>query len=163
MTVELARSDLYEVSQWSNTSSHVMGVEPNYTVVRFIPMATGRFLDDADLAQRPPRGGAGLEGGQSSLHRPAHAGRDHHHQRNGFYRDRIGGEDQPRQQRLTTTRRVYIPVTTMQELFPLKGDNIPQDALTSIQYQPTTKGDDHGGGGRGASGDRRSGTASTPR
>ncbi len=27
----------------------------------------------------------------------------------------------------------------MQELFPLKGDNIPRDALTSIQYQPTTK------------------------
>ena len=29
----------------------------------------------------------------------------------------------------------------MLELFPLKGDNIPQDALTSIQYRPTTKGD----------------------
>jgi putative ABC transport system permease protein len=29
----------------------------------------------------------------------------------------------------------------MLELFPLKGDNIPQDALTSIQYQPTTKGE----------------------
>ena len=29
--MELARSDLYEVSQWSNTSGHVTGVEPNYT------------------------------------------------------------------------------------------------------------------------------------
>ncbi len=38
-------------------------------------------------------------------------------------------------------QKVYIPVTTMQELFALKGDNIPQDALTSIQYQPTKKGD----------------------
>ncbi len=38
-------------------------------------------------------------------------------------------------------QKVYIPVTTMQELFPLKGENIPQDALTSIQYQPTTKGE----------------------
>jgi hypothetical protein len=25
----------------------------------------------------------------------------------------------------------------MQELFALKGDNIPRDALTSIQFQPT--------------------------
>src|ERR1039457_2742838 len=38
-------------------------------------------------------------------------------------------------------QKVYIPITTMQELFAMKGDNIPRDALTSIQYQPTTKGD----------------------
>ena len=29
----------------------------------------------------------------------------------------------------------------MQELFALKGDNVPRDAVGSIQYQPTTKGD----------------------
>ena len=51
-------------------------------------------------------------------------------------------------------QKVYVPVTTMLELFPLKGDNIPQDALTSIQYQPTTKGEIVGGGGGGASRDR---------
>ena len=104
-TVELSRSDLYEVSQWSNTSSHVMGTMPNYAGVRFIPMATGRFLDDADLAQRAPRRGSRLEGGQSALQRPSYARRDHHHQRDGVYRGRVGGEDQPRQQRLATTRR----------------------------------------------------------
>jgi putative ABC transport system permease protein len=36
---------------------------------------------------------------------------------------------------------MYIPITTMQEYFPLKGDNIPQDALNSIQYNPTIKND----------------------
>jgi putative ABC transport system permease protein len=30
----------------------------------------------------------------------------------------------------------------MQELFAMKGENIPQDALTSLQYQPAKKGDD---------------------
>jgi putative ABC transport system permease protein len=29
----------------------------------------------------------------------------------------------------------------MQELFAMKGDNVARDALSSIQYQPTTKGD----------------------
>jgi putative ABC transport system permease protein len=29
----------------------------------------------------------------------------------------------------------------MMELFPFKGQNVPRDALTSIQYQPTNKGD----------------------
>ena len=38
-------------------------------------------------------------------------------------------------------QKVYIPVTTMQEMFALKGENIPRDALTSIQYQPAKKGD----------------------
>jgi len=37
-------------------------------------------------------------------------------------------------------QKVYVPITTMQELFAMKGDNIPRDALTSIQYQPTIKG-----------------------
>jgi putative ABC transport system permease protein len=38
-------------------------------------------------------------------------------------------------------QKLYIPVSTMQELFPLKGDNIREDALTSIQFQPTARGD----------------------
>src|SRR4051812_36683145 len=46
LTMELARSDLYEVSQWSNTSSRVMGVDPYYAQVRFIPITQGRFLRD---------------------------------------------------------------------------------------------------------------------
>jgi len=38
-------------------------------------------------------------------------------------------------------QKVYIPLTTMQELFAMRGDNVPHDALSSIQYQPTIKGD----------------------
>jgi putative ABC transport system permease protein len=38
-------------------------------------------------------------------------------------------------------QKIYVPVTTMLELFPLKGENIPPDALFSLQYQPTTKGE----------------------
>jgi putative ABC transport system permease protein len=38
-------------------------------------------------------------------------------------------------------QRLYIPISTMQEYFALKGDNIPHDALTSIQFQPTHRGE----------------------
>jgi putative ABC transport system permease protein len=38
-------------------------------------------------------------------------------------------------------QKLYIPLTTMQELYAMKGENIAQDALTSIQYQPATKND----------------------
>jgi putative ABC transport system permease protein len=38
-------------------------------------------------------------------------------------------------------QKVYIPLSIMQEQFAMKGENIAQDALSSIQYQPATKGD----------------------
>jgi putative ABC transport system permease protein len=141
VTVELARSDLYEVSQWNNTSSHVTGVEPNYTVVRFIPMATGRFIDDADLRERRRVAVMGskaamlLFSGRPMLGETITI--------NGTAFTIVGSVEKISRGNNNDydDQKVYLPITTMQELFPLKGDNIPQDALTSIQYQPTTKGE----------------------
>ena len=140
VTVELQRNDLYEVSQWNNTSSSVYGVQPNYAAVRYIPMAQGRFLDDADLSERRrvavlgsktaillysgrPMLGESITINSISFTIVGQVGK--------ISRGTNDGQDQ----------RIYIPVSTMQELFPYKGDNVPQDALTSIQYQPTKRGD----------------------
>ena len=38
-------------------------------------------------------------------------------------------------------QKVYIPLSVMLEMFPLKGENIPLDSVTSIQYQPRIRGD----------------------
>jgi len=38
-------------------------------------------------------------------------------------------------------QRLYIPLTIMQELFAMKGDNVARDALSSIAYQPVMEGD----------------------
>jgi putative ABC transport system permease protein len=35
-------------------------------------------------------------------------------------------------------QRLYIPLTTMMELFPITGENVPDDAVSSVQYQPLT-------------------------
>src|ERR1035438_10441826 len=51
VTAFLNRTDLYEVSAYANTSGQVLGVEPNYTEVRFVPVAEGRFLRADDIAQ----------------------------------------------------------------------------------------------------------------
>src|ERR1039457_6033038 len=51
-TVELARYGLYQVSEWSNTSSRVLGTEPNYPIVKFLPIEQGRYLDSTDMADR---------------------------------------------------------------------------------------------------------------
>ena len=139
VTVELNRSDLYEVSQWNNTSSHVMGVEPNYGVVRFIPMATGRFIDATDLVDRRRvvvlgfKAGTLLFNGRPTLGETITI--------NGSSFTVVGSVGKiSRGNNDFDDQKVYIPVTTMQQLFPMKGNNIPEDALTSIQYQPTTRG-----------------------
>jgi putative ABC transport system permease protein len=38
-------------------------------------------------------------------------------------------------------QKIYMPLTTMQELFAMKGDNVARDALSYIQYQPTNRND----------------------
>jgi putative ABC transport system permease protein len=140
VTDELARSDLYEVSQWSNTSGHVTGTEPNYTAVRFIPMVSGRFLDGQDL--RENRRVAVLGSKTADLLFPGHPMLGENITINGTDFTVIGQVAKiSRGNNDYDDQKIYIPVTTMQQLFALKGDNIPRDALTSIQYQPATKGD----------------------
>jgi putative ABC transport system permease protein len=140
VTVELSRSDLYQVSQWSNTSSRVFGVEPNYGTVKFMPMTQGRFLDDTDLTERRRVAVLGLK--TTKILFPGRPMLGETITINGTAFTVIGqvgklsrGTDDGADQ------RIYIPITIMQELFALKGDNVPRDALTSIQYQPTTRGD----------------------
>lgn len=140
VTVELGRSDLYEVSQWNNTSSRVLGVDPNYAEVRYIPLDTGRFFDQQDIDQR--RRVAVLGSKAATL---LFAGRPMLGETvliNGTAFTVVGAVQKiSRGNNDFDDQKIYIPVTTMIQLFPLKGDNIAQDALTSIQYQPTTRGE----------------------
>jgi putative ABC transport system permease protein len=140
VTVELNRNDLYEVSQWSNTSSHVMGTEPNYTIVRFIPMDQGRFLKDSDLTEHRRVAVLGSKAAQLLFPGRPYLGETITINDIGFT---IIGKVQPigRGNNDYDNQKVYLPITTMQELFAMKGSNIPRDALTSIQYQPAIKGD----------------------
>ena len=38
-------------------------------------------------------------------------------------------------------QKLYMPLSTMQELFAMKGENVARDALRSLQYQPATRND----------------------
>jgi putative ABC transport system permease protein len=139
-TVELARSDLYEVSEWSNTSSRVIGVEPNYSSVKLLPVMQGRFLDGADEAER--RRVVVLGSKAATLLYPGRPMLGQSITINGTAFTVIGLAGKiSRGTNDNGDQRMYIPITTMQELYALKGDNVPHDALTSIQFQPTRRGD----------------------
>ena len=140
LTIELGRSDLYEVSQWSNTSANVVGTDPEYTTVRYIPMDNGRFLSYADLAERRRVAVLGSKAAALLFSGRPDVGETITINGTAFV---IVGRVKKISMRTYDydDRKVYIPVTTMQDLFALKGDNVPRDALTSIQYQPSTPGD----------------------
>ncbi len=140
VTATLERTDLYEVSQWSNTSSRVMGMEPNYAEVRFMPMGSGRFLNAGDLLNR--RRVAVLGQKTAQLLFPGRPYLDQSITINGTEFTVIGatatighGDNNGDNQ------RVMIPLTTMEELYAMKGNNLPRNALTSIQYQSAIHGD----------------------
>jgi putative ABC transport system permease protein len=140
VTAELVRSDLYEVSQWSNTSGHVTGVEPNCTVVRNVPMDQGRFLDDADMRENRHVAVLGQKIAQTLF--PGHPILGEVITINGTEFTVVGLVQKiGRGNNTWDDQKIYVPITTMQELYPLKGSNIPRDAVFSLQYQPTIRGE----------------------
>jgi putative ABC transport system permease protein len=117
-----------------------MGVDPRYAELRFIPIAQGRFLNQADLADR--RRVAVLGSKAALLLFKGHPTVGESMTINGTQFAVIGAVEKiARGNNDFDDQKVYIPITTMQELFMLKGENIARDALTSIQYQPAKKGD----------------------
>ena len=136
----LNRNDLYEVSDYANSSGQVMGVEPNYAEIRFVPIAEGRFISQDDLTER--RRVVVLGSKSATLLFPGHPMLGETININDVTFTVIGRVDSiSRGNNDSDNSKVYIPLTIMQELFAMKGDNVPHDALSSIQYQPTTKGD----------------------
>ncbi|HWG19044.1 MAG TPA: ABC transporter permease [Terracidiphilus sp.] len=136
----LQRNDLYEVSAYANSSGQVMGVEPNYSEVRFVPLAEGRFIDAGDLSDR--RRVVVLGSKIAMLLFPGRPMIGESITINDTDFKVVGRvETISRGNNDGDNQKVYIPQTTMQELFAMKGENIPHDALSSIQYQPATRGD----------------------
>jgi putative ABC transport system permease protein len=140
ITGYLGRWDLYEVSAYANTSGPVIGVEPNYSQVRTTPIAEGRFVDAGDMADR--RRVVVLGSKSAILLFSGHPMLGETILINDIRFTVIGRvESISHGNNDSENQKIYIPLSTMQELFAMKGDNIPRDALQSLQYQPATKGD----------------------
>ncbi|HEX3569753.1 MAG TPA: ABC transporter permease [Acidobacteriaceae bacterium] len=140
VTVELARGDTYQASAYNNGSNRVIGVEPNYSTIKYLPVVQGRFITDGDVAER--RRVAVLGSKAARLLFPGRPMLGETITINGTAFTVIGVADKiSRGDYDGPDQRMYIPISTMLELYPIKGDNIAPDALTSIQFQPTMRGE----------------------
>jgi putative ABC transport system permease protein len=140
VTATLNRRDLYEVSAWSNASGLVFGVEPNFAAMRFVPLAEGRFIDQRDIDDR--RRVAVLGSKSATLLFPGHPQIGETITINDIRFTVVGRVDPiSRGNNDFDNQKVYVPLTTMQELFAMQGENVARDAVSTMQYQPAAKGD----------------------
>jgi putative ABC transport system permease protein len=138
VTSIINRSDLKQVSDFSSAGGQVLGVELNYPEIANLPIAQGRFLNQDDIAER--RQVVVLGQRMVGLLFPGRPPLGAVITLNGYRFQVIGvAKKVGRGNNDGSNQRIYIPLTTMQEFFPITGDNIPQDSISSIQYQPLTE------------------------
>ena len=136
-TALINRGDLKEVSEFSSAGGPVMGVERNFPEVRNLPIAQGRFFDADDLAQKRLVTVIGQKNNQLLF--PGRPSVGSYITINGYRFLVIGTAKKiGRGNGDNDNQKVYIPLSTMMNLFPITGENVPRDAISSIQYQPLT-------------------------
>jgi putative ABC transport system permease protein len=131
------REDIRAVSDYGSTNGQVFGVAPEYNQIRTIPVGTGRWFNDEDNTQRRRVAVVGWE-----LLKNVFPGRPAVGSSilfNEIRFDVIGvlakvGQDGNN----GTNARIFIPLETMRDLFPLKGDNV-ENAVSFINYRPLDK------------------------
>src|ERR1700733_3297809 len=138
VTSILNRADLKEVSEFSSSGGQVMGVEVNYPSIRKLPISQGRFLNEDDEVHR--RQVIVLGEKTEKLLFIGHPSLNTFVTLNGYRFQVVGVASKfGRGNNDGDNQKVYVPLSTMLELFPITGENVPQEAITSIQYQPTTE------------------------
>jgi putative ABC transport system permease protein len=135
------RQDIRAASQWQNSNGQLFGVYPEYNLIRNIPLDQGRWFNDQDQAQgrRVVVLGPTL---RKNLF-PGHAALGSQVLLNGVPFEVIGTlSPLGREENNGTNQRIFLPFSTMHELFPLKEDKLPDNAVSFINYSPTSR-DDH--------------------
>ena len=133
----LNRGDLKQVSEFANAGGQVLGTEPNFAHIRFVPMKQGRFISDEDVREKRPVCVLGWK--SDKLLFPGRPSMGAFITLNGFRFQVIGVADRiGHGNRDGDNQKVYVPLTTMIQNYPMKGENIPENSISSIQYQPVS-------------------------
>jgi len=138
-TPVLQRGDLQAVSEFASANGAVIGVEPQFAQIRYLPVDEGRWLNPLDEAQRRYVIVLGDE-----MRRHLFPGRPAIGSvvlLNGMRFEVVGtikrvgrGDDN------STNMRAFLPYAVMEMAFPLKGED-RRGKISFINYQPRTRGE----------------------
>jgi putative ABC transport system permease protein len=137
VTAFVRRDDIKQQSLYETAGGQVMGVEPNFAAIRFVPVAQGRFITNDDLVNKNRVIFLGEK--SAKLLFPGHPAMGQFVTLNGTrflvigVAGHMGHADNDNQ-----SQQVFIPLTVMMDMFPINWGNNPEDTVSSIQYQPVT-------------------------
>lgn len=136
----ITRQDIRSVSQYQSANGQVIGIEPQFKQIRYLPIEQGRWINDLDNQQRRFVAVLGSEVAKNLFTGVPDVGSII--LLNGIRFEVIGKiEKVGRGDNNSTNMRVYIPFETMRTFFPMKGE-AQLDAITWINYQPRYR-DEH--------------------
>ena len=132
----LNREDIRAVSDYGSTNGQVFGVAPEYNQIRTVPVGPGRWFNAKDSAETRRVAVVGWELLKNMFpDRPAVGSTI---LLNGYRFDVIGVVSKVGQDGNNgTNARIFIPIETMRDLFPLKDQN-SEDAISFLNYRPVT-------------------------
>ena len=137
-TPVLQRNDIRAVSDFYQTSGQLMGVRDDFTQIRYMPVEDGRWLNTMDEAQKRNVIVIGDEARKVLF--PGRPSVGSFILLNGVRFQvigtlkRIGHGDNN-----NANLRMVIPFTTMQQYFPLTGNQDRTDRVSYINYQPKSR------------------------
>ena len=132
----LNREDIRAVSDYGSTNGQVFGVATEYNQIRNVPVGPGRWFNDEDNSETRRVAVVGWELLKNMFpDRPAVGSTI---LLNGHSFDVIGVVSKVGQDGNNgTNARIFIPIQTMRDLFPLKDKN-SEDAISFLNYRPLT-------------------------
>ena len=136
------RNDLKVVSDYSTMAPQVIGVEPQFKGIRYVPITRGRWLNDLDEAQSRTVATIGTEVVKNLFPtKDGHEALGSAILINGVRFEVVGLIDQiGRGDNIGANSRIFIPFNTAHKFFPVAGEN-QFGALSMINYQPRNRGE----------------------
>jgi putative ABC transport system permease protein len=132
----ISREDLHEVSEFSNASGEILGVEPQLSEISYLPMKDGRWLNELDGTQRRNVVVLGNELLKTLF--PGRPALGAFVLINGLRFEVVGTMPHlGRGDNMWLNMRGYIPFQVMAANFPIKGEN-HENSISFIEYQPST-------------------------
>lgn len=131
------RSDLRAISDYASSSGAFSGATPNFASVRYLPLGEGRWLNDADEAQKRSVCVLGFQ-----MMRNLFPGRPAIGSTiliNDVRFEVVGVlANFGRQENNFNNLRVYLPLSTMRMYFPIKNAHTPDD-ISGFNLQPVSR------------------------
>jgi putative ABC transport system permease protein len=132
----LSRDDVRAASEFASANGQIVGVEPQYGQIRFLPLKQGRWLNALDEEQKRRVIVLGDEVSKNLF--PGRPAVGSTIVLNGTRFEVIGALQRVgRGDNNSTNMRGYIPYGVMNEYFPRKGEN-SRNTISFINYQPIT-------------------------